>query len=128
MRVGKANLTLGQAIALILLNAPPAILVIFDIGPARWVNRAQDTIFGWHSLELSFLAMLLLEILCIFIIAVAVRWITGYTLVELFRGKTRSTVLSRRDRDILLAALNDEGAAPNQALTEAAKRYKAGRE
>jgi uncharacterized protein (DUF1778 family) len=34
------------------------------------------------------------------------------------------TELTNRDRDIFIALLDDAGAKPNKALTEAARRYK----
>jgi uncharacterized protein (DUF1778 family) len=37
------------------------------------------------------------------------------------------TRLSKRDRDIFLALLDDEGARPNKALLAAARRYKKSR-
>ena len=45
---------------------------------------------GGHSLSLSVLAVLLMEFACIFIVAIAVRSITGRTLVQLLtRKRTR---------------------------------------
>jgi hypothetical protein len=48
------------------------------------MNAAQDAVIGGHSLSLSFLAVLLLEFALIGIVAIAVRWLTGQTLVQLF--------------------------------------------
>jgi len=47
------------------------------------MNAAQDAVIGGHSLSLSVLAVLSLEFALIGIIAVAVRWLTGRTLVQL---------------------------------------------
>ncbi len=43
-------------------------------------------------------------------------------------SESRVTQLSARDRDRFLAILEDELAIPNEALTQAAQRYKAMRE
>jgi hypothetical protein len=82
--MSKPRLTSLQWVAVVLLAGPPLILVFCDVGPGRWVNAAQDAVIGGHSLSLSFLAVLSLEFALIGIIAVAVRWLTGRTLVQLF--------------------------------------------
>jgi hypothetical protein len=83
----KKPLTPLQWVAVILLAAPPLVLVIFNIGPGRWINTAQDSVIGGHSLSLGFLAVLLMEFILIGVVGLTVRWITGRTLVELFRKK-----------------------------------------
>jgi hypothetical protein len=85
--MSKPPLTLKQWVAVVLLAGPPLVLVICNIGPGRWINAAQDAVIGRHSLSLSFLAVLGLEFALLGIVAVAVRWITGRTLVELFTKK-----------------------------------------
>ena len=56
--------------------------------------------------------------------------LSGYavsTLVKDARGVVRQhdvTVLSRHDRDLFVALLDDTNARPNEALKEAARRYK----
>jgi hypothetical protein len=80
----KKTLTPLQWLAVALLAGPPLVLVIFNVGPGRWINRAQDSVIGGHSISLSFLAVLSLEFLLIAIVAKAVRWLTGRTIVELF--------------------------------------------
>lgn len=83
----KKSLTPLQWAMVILLAGPPLALVIFNIGPGRWVNTVQDSVIGGHSPDLSFLAVLLLEFILIGIVGLAVRWLTGRTLVELFTNK-----------------------------------------
>ena len=80
----KTHLTWSQWITVVLLAAPPLVLVLCNIGPGRRMNSAQDAIFGAHSIEISVLAALLSEFVLIGTLAVVVRWITGRTLVELF--------------------------------------------
>ena len=81
--MSKPRLTPWQWTGVVLLAGPPLTLVICDIGPGRWMNAAQDAVIGGHSLSLSVLAVLSLEFALIGIIAVAVRWLTGRTLVQL---------------------------------------------
>ena len=76
------RLTPSQWVAVVLLAGAPLILVLCDIGPGRWMNAGQDAVIGRHSFSLSFLAVLLLEFALIWIVAVAVRWFTGRTLVD----------------------------------------------
>ena len=80
----KPRMTPLQWVAVVLLAGPPLALVFCDVGPGRWMNAAQDAVMGGHSLGLSVLAVLLLEFVLIGIVAVAVRWLTGRTLVQLF--------------------------------------------
>jgi hypothetical protein len=74
-------------IAAALLSGLPLVSVLFDLGPGRWLNTAQDAVIGGHYYELSFLAVLLLEFGFIWIVAITVRLLTGRTLVELFTRK-----------------------------------------
>jgi hypothetical protein len=83
----KKPLTPLQWVAVVLLAGPPLVLVIFNVGPGRWINMTQDSVIGGHSLSLSFLAVLLLEFMLIGVVGLAVRWLTGRTLVELFTKK-----------------------------------------
>lgn len=80
-------LTPLQWVAVALLAGPPLILVLFNIGPGRWINSAQDSVIGGHSVSLSFLAVLLLEVILIGVLGLVVRGLTGRTLVELFTKK-----------------------------------------
>ncbi len=82
--MSKPSLTPLQWVAVGLLAGPPLVLVLCYIGPGRWMNVGQDTVFGGHSLRLSVLAVLLLEFVLIWTVASAVRRLTGRTLVELF--------------------------------------------
>jgi hypothetical protein len=82
--MSKPRLTPLQLVAVVLLAGPPLTLVFCDIGPGRWMNAAQDSVIGGHSFSLSFLAVLFLEFALIGIVAIAVRWLTGRTLVQLF--------------------------------------------
>jgi hypothetical protein len=82
--MSKPRLTPLQWVAVVLLAGPPLTLVFCDVGPGHWLNAAQDAVIGGHSFSLSFLAVLLLEFALIGIVAVAVRWLTGRTLVQLF--------------------------------------------
>lgn len=82
--MSKPRLTPWQWVAVALLAGPPLVLVLGNVGPGRWMNAAQDTVIGGHSLSLSVLAVLLLEFGLIWVVAVGVRWLTGRTLVELF--------------------------------------------
>ena len=76
-----------QWVAVASLAGPPLVLVIFNIGPGRWINAAQDSVIGRHSLSLSFLAVLMLEFMLIGAAGIVVRWLTGRTLVALFTKK-----------------------------------------
>jgi len=78
------RLTSLQWVAVVLLAGPPLTLVFCNVGPGRWMNAAQDAVIDGHSLSLSFLAVLFLEFALIGIVAAAVRWLTGRTLVQLF--------------------------------------------
>jgi hypothetical protein len=73
-----------QWVAVALLAGPPLTLVFCDVGPGRWMNAAQDAVIGGHSLSLSVLAVVFLEFALLGMVAVAVRWATGRTLVQLF--------------------------------------------
>ena len=87
MKIGKFDLTPLQWLLVILLAAPPVVLVIGEIGPGRWANELQDALFGGHSGKLSVLAVMFLEFTCLAVVAVAVRRITGRTLAQLFAKK-----------------------------------------
>ena len=83
----KSSLTPAQWALVVILAGPPLALVIFNCGPGRWINEFQNSIIGGHSLSLSCLFVLLLESLLIGVIGLAVRWLTGRTLVELLTRK-----------------------------------------
>jgi hypothetical protein len=51
------------------------------------VNAGQDAVLGGHSFSLSALAVLFLEFGLLWLVAVAVRRLTGRTLVDLFKKK-----------------------------------------
>lgn len=85
--MSKPSLTPLQWFMVALLAGPPVVLVIYSVGPGRWINAVQDSVIGGHSLELSVLAVLGLEFLLLGVVAILVRWITGKTLVELFTKK-----------------------------------------
>lgn len=87
MKTAIPRLKAWQWALVVVLVGPPLILVLCDIGPGRWLNAVQDKIIGGHSLKLSFLVALLLELVLIAIVAGAVRWFTGRPLVELFTNK-----------------------------------------
>ena len=80
----KKRLTPWQWVAVAFLAGPPVALVIFNIGPGRWANAAQDAVIGGHSFSLSSLAVLAMEFAVIGIVAICVRKLTGRTIVELF--------------------------------------------
>jgi hypothetical protein len=87
MKPAKSHLTAGQRVAVALLAGPPLVLVLCDIGPGHWINTAQDALIGGHSLSLSFLAVSLLEFVLLGLVAMAARWLTGRTLVDLITKK-----------------------------------------
>src|SRR5262245_20855691 len=87
MNAANSVLTARQWIVVVLLAGPPLASVLFNVGPGRWINSAQDAVIGGHSLELSVLAVLLLEVGLLWVVAVGVRWLTGRTLAELSRQK-----------------------------------------
>ena len=77
------TLSAGQWIGAI-LAAPPVIFVCLDIGPGHWANAAQDAVIAGHSISLSVLAVIAMEFALIAVVAIATRWLTGQTLVQLF--------------------------------------------
>jgi hypothetical protein len=87
MKPKNPRLTVGQLVVVVLLAGPPLVLVLFNVGPGRWMNAVQDAVIGGHSLELSILAVLILESVLLWVVGVGVRWLTGRTVVELFTRK-----------------------------------------
>lgn len=89
MKIGRFDLTLLQWLVVLILAAPPVLLALLNVGLGRWANASQDSVIGGHSPAISILAVLLLEFACLWLVAVAVRRITGRTIVELFRGNRK---------------------------------------
>lgn len=86
MRIGRFELTPLQWLVVLILVAPPVLSVLLNFGPGRWANACQDAVLGGHSRAISILAVLLLEFASLWLVAIAVRGLTGRTIVELFRG------------------------------------------
>jgi hypothetical protein len=61
----KSSLTPAHWALVVVLVSLPLVLVILNIGPGRWINEAQDSVIGGHSIEWSVLMVLLLEFLLI---------------------------------------------------------------
>lgn len=78
-------------ISAVLIGAPAIFMVETRIGLGRWVLDLQDKLIGSHLMVSSIVIVMLIEILCIgialWIIAIAIRFITGRTLVEMTKMK-----------------------------------------
>jgi len=72
-----------------ILGGPAIAMVELQLGPGRWIVALEDNLFGYHFPVTSAAILMLVEIVLIGAIilplALAVRWVTGKTLVELLR-------------------------------------------
>ncbi len=73
-----------MCVALALAFVVPAyVMVERQIGPGRWIIEMQDRFLGGHYNGKSMLLLTMAEIICLGIVGIVVRRITGRTLVDI---------------------------------------------
>lgn len=91
MKEAPQKLTTNQklmCVALALAFVVPAyVMVERQIGPGRWIIEMQDRFLGGHYTGKSMLLLTITEIICLGIVGIVVRRITGRTLVDILTKK-----------------------------------------